>query len=82
MMALTLAVGWFWLYPPDYAATARTAAAAAFGLANIEIGWGQNDFAPAVQNALTHAWSLGVEEQFYLLWPFVLAAFVCARLIW
>jgi len=81
-MAPTLAVGWFWLYPPDHAATARTAAAAAFGLADIEIGWGQNDFAPVVQNALTHTWSLGVEEQFCLLWPFVLAAFVRARLIW
>lgn len=62
--------GWFTLLPDDYAAAARTGAAAALGLGNVELGWSLDYFADDIgRNPFGHTWSLGVEEQFYFLWP-------------
>ncbi|HET7127051.1 MAG TPA: acyltransferase family protein [Lysobacter sp.] len=49
----------------------RTGLFAMFGLANFELARSGNDyFSPRVDfNPYTHTWSLGVEEQFYLLFP-------------
>lgn len=51
--------------------SARTGLFAMFGLANFELAGSGNDyFSPQVDfNPYTHTWSLGVEEQFYLLFP-------------
>ena len=51
--------------------SARTGLFAMFGLANFELASSGNDyFSPRVDfNPYTHTWSLGVEEQFYLLFP-------------
>ena len=51
--------------------SARTGLFAMFGLANFELAYSGNDyFSPRVDfNPYTHTWSLGVEEQFYLLFP-------------
>jgi peptidoglycan/LPS O-acetylase OafA/YrhL len=52
----------------------KTGLAAILGLSNLRLlGWATDYFAePTALNAFTHTWSLGVEEQFYLLYPLLL----------
>ena len=54
--------------------TPRVAKAAFFGVSNIVLALNtDNYFAPRPAfNPFTHTWSLGVEEQFYLIFPFFL----------
>ena len=49
----------------------RTGLAAFFGLSNLYLAWDTDTyFSPGAElNPYTHTWSLGVEEQFYLLFP-------------
>ena len=54
--------------------TGRALAAAGPVLTNLGFTISFGYFTPAVQqNPLLHLWSLGVEEQFYLVWPLLLA---------
>ena len=48
----------------------RTAIAAFFGFSNFRLASGPDYFSPLAEfNPFTHTWSLGVEEQFYLIFP-------------
>lgn len=73
VLAATIAAGWFILMPGDYADLGVSAAYAAAGLGNLYFygNTGYFDQASEMQ-PLLHTWSLGVEEQFYVLWPVAL----------
>ncbi len=74
MLAIALVAGWWLLVPGDYADLGRSAAAAAFGAANWHLYWHTGYFdRDAAMQPLLHLWSLGVEEQFYVAWPLLLA---------
>ncbi|MFS8366499.1 acyltransferase family protein [Acetobacter oryzifermentans] len=80
VLAATLLAGWLTLLPTEFAAVGLDAAAGAASVANLLMWHAQGYFdRAAVLKPLLHLWSLGVEEQFYLFWPLVLALGFAAR---
>jgi peptidoglycan/LPS O-acetylase OafA/YrhL len=73
VLAAVLAGGWFLLYADDYARVGYHAAAGAGFVSNIAF-WSEASYfdVAAELKPLLHLWSLGVEEQFYLVWPVIL----------
>jgi peptidoglycan/LPS O-acetylase OafA/YrhL len=73
ILATCLPLGWMILFPDELRGLGKhTAAAAAFAyniVAWSEIGYFDPD---SVTKPFLHLWSLGVEEQFYAVWPLVL----------
>lgn len=59
------------LFDPSPRASLRTGIAALFGIANLHLLQQATDYfgGSAHLNVFTHTWSLGVEDQFYLLFP-------------
>jgi peptidoglycan/LPS O-acetylase OafA/YrhL len=74
VLAATLLGGFVLTTPGMYVATARSAMAAAGGVSNLFFYGNTGYFDQNAQlQPLLHTWSLGVEEQFYLIWPIVLS---------
>lgn len=75
VITASLAAGFFLLWPGDYASLGMSAAYAAAGLGNLFffLSTGYFDQEAELQ-PLLHFWSLGVEEQFYVVWPVTLWA--------
>src|SRR5262249_10215855 len=75
-LALSLVAGYFFLLPGDYTSLRDSAAFSAASLAHLDLlqHTGYLDRA-ADRLPLLHMWLLSVEEQFYLVWPPLLAAF-------
>lgn len=75
VLAATTLFATFFLLPEELITYLRTLLAAAFSCSNILFFTQDAYFGPAAQTQLLlHTWSLGVEEQFYILYPVLLAA--------
>ena len=73
VLGVTLLFGFAILLPGELRETGRAALASLFFLSNVFF-WSRVDyFTPdAKENPLLHTWSLGIEEQFYLIVPLIL----------
>jgi peptidoglycan/LPS O-acetylase OafA/YrhL len=73
VLGATFAIGWFFLLPNEYRQLGKHIAAAAGFTSNFVL-WSESGYfdSAAETKPLLHLWSLGIEEQFYLLWPLVL----------
>ncbi len=75
LLSFSLPAAWLWLWPEDFRDFARSVVYVALFASNIhfykEIGY----FEPDVElRPLLHTWSLGVEEQYYILFPLLILA--------
>jgi len=77
LIAVLLILGWHWLPTPDYKTLGAQSAYSLSFLSNIHYWRSAGYFdAAAHEKWLLHTWSLGVEMQFYLLFP------IFALLVW
>lgn len=75
VLAVTLLVMTQVLFPDDLRALAKSTGAAGLFVSNIDFWLSAGYFGPAAETlALLHTWSLGVEMQFYVVYPLVLLA--------
>src|SRR5690606_30128003 len=60
---------------PQHVAQSHAAAMATVWISNIYFTYSDIDYfrEEATENLFLHTWSLGVEEQFYLMWPICIA---------
>lgn len=76
MLGATLIAGWFLMLPSDYLATFKASLGTLFFSANVvfwrQMAAGYFAATDASTNPLLHTWSLGVEEQFYIVFPILL----------
>lgn len=74
VLAATFAIGWFLLLAEEYKQLGRHIAGGAGFISNLLL-WQDSGYFDATADArpLLHLWSLGVEEQFYIAWPILLA---------
>lgn len=78
----SLIVGHFLLLPPDLLGLAESGVTSMLSVANIYFAYNLDTsyFAPeSLHIPLLHLWSMGVEEQFYILWPLFVLFFVKRR---
>jgi peptidoglycan/LPS O-acetylase OafA/YrhL len=73
VLLASLAFGWFALLADEYAQLGKHVAAGTGFVSNLVL-WGEAGYFDnsADTKPLLHLWSLGIEEQFYILWPLLL----------
>jgi len=68
-----LVIGWFAFLPDEYKQLGKHTSGGAGFISNILL-WKESGYfdVSAETKPLLHLWSLGIEEQFYIVWPFIL----------
>jgi len=66
-------LGWWVLLAQEYAQLGKHTAAGASFISNF-VFWQESGYfdSTSISKPLLHLWSLGIEEQFYILWPFII----------
>lgn len=73
VIVATVAAAAWWVSPLQFGYVVKDAIAATFYVPNVVFAYRATDYlADKTPSLFMHYWSLGVEEQFYLLWPVLL----------
>jgi len=73
VLSAALLLGWLWMLPSAYSKLSADVLASAAFSANIALLLQSGYFdVESAKKPLLHLWSLGIEEQFYLVWPLIL----------
>ncbi|MDR1889336.1 MAG: acyltransferase, partial [Zoogloeaceae bacterium] len=80
VMAAALAFGWFALLPDDYRSLGKHTVGGATFISNFLL-WKEAGYFDVIseRKPLLHLWSLGVEEQFYIIFPVFLWGLWCKK---
>jgi len=81
VLIFCLLFGWFVLFADEYQQLGKHIAAGAGYVSNLTL-WSESGYFDVVaeKKPLLHLWSLGIEEQFYIIWPLFVWGFWKSRL--
>ncbi|MBJ3537948.1 acyltransferase, partial [Salmonella enterica subsp. enterica serovar Derby] len=66
-------IGWVYFFQDDYKSLGKHVFSGAFFISNLTL-WSESGYfdSQSYLKPLLHLWSLGIEEQFYILWPIII----------